>query len=413
MSKLELIQDIENKAEKSYVDTLPTADKIPSLAFSNQIYKQNESLNQDLVAGMYDFFNATDGFPDGYTTDNDFYLFVTAISPTESSFQRHILLDVRDNRTFSRSKRSGELTPWKEIITQEQFDVLSRNVVQAEGDYKGDANTFVLNGIVRDIGEVTNLPSSFGNLMTFSSGTGGGNYLTQLYANQRYIGFRCGADDTISSEWRQLATTDITVGLDNKIGVLNSERGYLKSRIVVDANELVENGKYTSVRTNTPTNEMWNIEVIKHNDTFLTQIATLFADKEGFKKEAKMYIRNKGQGVWTDWQEVATTDRLDELPLLNGWTLWGGSAYPPKVFKVGNICSIVGCIVGGTATSGTTIFTLPEGFRPKRTESTPVLGADGKVYNLNISLNGNANTDNSWGTTWTNSLKMINIVFEV
>ena len=114
---------------------------------------------------------------------------------------------------------------------------------------------------------------------------------------------------------------DIT---ENELDKISKQRGYLSSRGVTDANDLVENGKYTSVRLNTPTNDMWNIDVTVHNDKFLTQVATLFANPDGFKKTPKIAIRNKGQGIWEEWVVLSTASKEEiQLTPLNGWEKTG------------------------------------------------------------------------------------------
>lgn len=89
---------------------------------------------------------------------------------------------------------------------------------------------------------------------------------------------------------------------------LYNQRGYIEPIRINDADNLIENGKYTDVIINTPTNDMYNIEVIKHADRFITQIAIRYANNGGFQISPVMFFRSKSQDIWQPWKEITTTD---------------------------------------------------------------------------------------------------------
>ena len=84
--------------------------------FGNPITKQNESIAQVLTGNYYRFLNAAAGFPNGYVAyDNDFLLLVLSFAG-DTTYQRHLLFDVRSNRIFTNAT-TGDATArnWREI----------------------------------------------------------------------------------------------------------------------------------------------------------------------------------------------------------------------------------------------------------------------------------------------------------
>lgn len=84
--------------------------------FGNPIMKQNESIAQVLTGNYYRFLNATAGFPSGYVAgDNDFLLLVLSFTG-DTSYQRHLLLDVRSSRMFTNATTGNPTSRnWREI----------------------------------------------------------------------------------------------------------------------------------------------------------------------------------------------------------------------------------------------------------------------------------------------------------
>lgn len=116
----------------------------------------------------------------------------------------------------------------------------------------------------------------------------------------------------MNGKFNELLKNDIE--LDKQINVLNNDRGYLTTkRLDTDANDFVDNGKYTGRGKNFPDDDFWNIDVTKHNDSFITQIAVKFASSNGFESEQCVKFRSKMLGVWQPWEKIATTVKTSFL----------------------------------------------------------------------------------------------------
>ena len=92
-----------------------------------------------------------------------------------------------------------------------------------------------------------------------------------------------------------------------------------------------------------------------------------------------MYMIMKYEGTWGSWQRVCTTSELTELSLANNW-----NKTKARVVKNGNVVNIEISATDGTTTSGTTIATLPEGFRP--TSSPILVGTTEERYGENMKV---------------------------
>ena len=86
------------------------------------IEKPNQSLNQDLAFGTYHFQNATDGFPEGYTQDNDFVVCVYPSGKLNLNYQRRVLYDIRSDKIFSYRKFATS-TSWNQLATTTKTDI--------------------------------------------------------------------------------------------------------------------------------------------------------------------------------------------------------------------------------------------------------------------------------------------------
>lgn len=96
------------------------------------IEKIGQSLNQKLDVGQYHFQNATDGFPQGYTTDNDFVLTVYPSAKGNLEWCRMILLDIRSNKIFTQRRTGGALKGWVELATTDKTEILKEKVTALE-----------------------------------------------------------------------------------------------------------------------------------------------------------------------------------------------------------------------------------------------------------------------------------------
>jgi len=85
--------------------------------------------------------------------------------------------------------------------------------------------------------------------------------------------------------------------------------------------------------------------------------------------------------------QLAGDPAWSPLTLQNGWTAYtgsgGGWTTPAYGKSAGSIILMKGIIAGGTTTYGTTITTLPEGYRPKTKSIFPVMSSpDGNTMQL-------------------------------
>lgn len=105
-----------------------------------------------------------------------------------------------------------------------------------------------------------------------------------------------------------------------------------------------------------------------------TQLA-FFGPKEAFWR-----LQDSGPGTWGPWNEFWHTGNLADsgwqtLTLSNSWTNQGGSpTYGPAACRrFGAHVMLRGLLVPGTTTDGTTMFTLPVGYRPATAMRFPVV----------------------------------------
>lgn len=104
-----------------------TITGLPNLDSKLDILKPvvSESLNQLLPFGIYRFMNATEGFPNGYTADNDFILYNNKVSASEN-WSPQILIDVRDTgKIYKRVVQASTFYEWEEVVTTNRINNLS------------------------------------------------------------------------------------------------------------------------------------------------------------------------------------------------------------------------------------------------------------------------------------------------
>jgi hypothetical protein len=89
-----------------------------------------------------------------------------------------------------------------------------------------------------------------------------------------------------------------------------------------------------------------------------------------------------------NWQiiDIMSTDPWHGMTLANGWTVGSAGSQPPSYrFMAPNIVHITGTLNAGTLTNGTTIATLPLGYRPlfiTTTSSQPMYVSGGSAVTL-------------------------------
>lgn len=110
-------------------------------------------------------------------------------------------------------------------------------------------------------------------------------------------------------------------------------------------------------------------------------------------------------GGWKGWKTILnSTDRTQytNIPLQNGWKNYGGSD-PTAQYKINGLgeVRIKGTIKGGTMASGTTLFTLPEGYRPQQRHIHVAQGNNDQFVRVLVETSGavtlfTAMTSNGW-----------------
>lgn len=70
----------------------------------------------------------------------------------------------------------------------------------------------------------------------------------------------------------------------------------------------------------------------------------------------------------------------------NGWGNLGGAYQTVAYRKVGGVVYLRGLAAGGTTTDGTSVFTLPTGFRPSATEAFPIANAASPTNDTRIEI---------------------------
>ncbi|MBZ9693205.1 hypothetical protein [Clostridium sp. M14] len=159
---------------------------------------------------------------------------------------------------------------------------------------------------------------------------------------------------------------------------------------ISDANNCGIVGKRTTHRTNSNTlNTPYKqgltsgcVEGIV--DTYLN--SANFGIQIGYATGNELLKRSLISGTWTKWQQLATTEST-EITLLNGWIKRYGEL---KITKTGSLCYIHFQGTVGVSSVGTTIFNIPEGFRPKYQQSFYVHQRAGNpFFGVIIENNGN------------------------
>lgn len=117
--------------------------------------------------------------------------------------------------------------------------------------------------------------------------------------------FTRGSSGNTWNAWQEFVTTDVTTAIENKVGVLSNDRGYLQSILTIDCNNATKNGMYYV--DNTSTNKPLN-----------TSYGSLFVVARAYNRCSQIFIENLGNGkmytrsyfndAWSDWKEIATTD---------------------------------------------------------------------------------------------------------
>lgn len=112
--------------------------------------------------------------------------------------------------------------------------------------------------------------------------------------------------------------------------------------------------------------------------------------------------RRKSNGVWGDWTPISTATPPQEfdLPLVDGWTTQQPSTY----FKTQEGIVVARIAIKSTAeyTSGSRLFTLPEGFRPSENAEFPctIKKANLQASSIYLQTSGAASENHSGGESF-------------
>lgn len=104
--------------------------------------------------------------------------------------------------------------------------------------------------------------------------------------------------------------------------------------------------------------------------------------------------------------EILDNALLDTAPtwtnatLQNGWVNYGGTEPNAGYSKIGSVVRLRGIIKDGTATSNTTILTLPSGFRPSIKAYAATLCSGNEAIRVLINTDGTVNIQGTINNAW-------------
>ena len=113
-------------------------------------------------------------------------------------------------------------------------------------------------------------------------------------------------------------------------------------------------------------------------------------------------------------KEVAVSRTVKITELLNGWTAWGNSYYP-RATRSGDMVNVAGVLDSsstGKLDSGTTLFVLPEGYRPAVGRALTCQHMNGPKCII-VSANGNVNIDVTGLGTWSTGRYFFDFTFPI
>lgn len=78
------------------------------------------------------------------------------------------------------------------------------------------------------------------------------------------------------------------------------------------------------------------------------------------------YIGYVDNNNWSGWQQLATIESTEITNFQNGWAKYPDTSFGTGLTKVGNLINLSILVSNSAPINGTTIFTLPSGFIPKK-----------------------------------------------
>ena len=175
----------------------------------------------------------------------------------------------------------------------------------------------------------------------------------------------------------------------------------------IDWNNYINTGFYMGYNlSNSPTggNPWKHVQVFKHNDNWVVQVAYDFGGEIGA-------IRAKVNGTWKPWKYLATKDDVSRMLASTNWqnaNLQNGWVHHPEYEKIqfsktfDGIVYLKGTCKGGKTTRESIIFTLPENFRPSTTLFKTALNNDYGPAVVGIYPGGNVVVKGNVDATWLN-----------
>jgi lysophospholipase L1-like esterase len=101
--------------------------------------------------------------------------------------------------------------------------------------------------------------------------------------------------------------------------------------------------------------------------------------------------------TWTQWSGIANA-----MTLANSWVAFGGGFDSPQyILGENGIVTCTGAIKNGTTTAGTTIATLPAGYRPPATQGPIIVATNAGSCQMKIDTSGNIQLQTAGDATYT------------
>ncbi|MBZ2106914.1 DUF859 family phage minor structural protein [Streptococcus mitis] len=177
----------------------------------------------------------------------------------------------------------------------------------------------------------------------------------------------------------------------------------------IDWNNYTDSGQYMGYNlSNSPTggNPWKHVQVFKHNDNWVVQVAYDFSGQF-------LTVRAKSNGNWTRWVEYAKKDEVllktessptawQNANLQNGWGHHRDYENVQFSKTFDGIVYLKGTCKGGKTTRGSIIFTLPENFRPSTILYKTALNNDYGPAVVGIYPGGNVVVKGNVDATWLN-----------
>ena len=124
---------------------------------------------------------------------------------------------------------------------------------------------------------------------------------------------------------------------------------------------------------------------------------TLFPFADANRTQIPKRLAYVSGNSWTKWTGIANA-----MTLQNSWVAFGSSFDEPQyILGEDGIVTCTGAIKSGTVTAGTTIATLPAGYRPPAIQGPIVVATNAGTCQIKIDTDGNIQFQTDGDTTYT------------